>query len=114
MEISFHYPQIFNKLCHIDPWSQEKLSAPTPTWKEQAGSVVMTFEPSQFFEKQEPFFKFSEEPGQVAGHVTGQDEILVYCQQLRTAKELMDFFKSQTPRNLLQKPLKAASEAEKA
>jgi hypothetical protein len=69
-------------------WCEENQN-PMPCCKEQACCVILTIEPSQFFEKPQPFLRFSEESRQVTGHVTEQDKILIFCQQRRTAKELM-------------------------
>lgn len=72
---------------NILEWCKENQN-PSPIWSEQAGTVAITFLPSTFFLKdieQTP----TTNKDQSTGQVTGQDKILKFCEQPKTAKEIM-------------------------
>lgn len=98
--------EVFYRAGIIEQWGTGTLNIlewckinqnPPPIWEEQPNMVMVTFLPNTYFvqevEKEEHALVVNQEQitGQVTGQVTGQDKILEYCQQPRTAKEIMKF-----------------------
>jgi ATP-dependent DNA helicase RecG len=88
---------------NIIDWCKENKN-PIPSWEEQTGTVVVTFTPSTVFLDEQ---KESElVPGHDAGHVERQADILEFCAQPRTTKEIMGFLKLKHRETFYQKYLK--------
>jgi ATP-dependent DNA helicase RecG len=81
---------------NILEWCKENQN-PLPVWEEQPGAVMITFHPSTFFVEETKEIELANDvdqvtghvSGQVTGHVSGQDKILQFCEQPKTAKEIM-------------------------
>ncbi len=76
---------------NIIEWCKENKN-PQPSWEEQTGSVIITFLPSTSFLEEAGGALIAKEDhmtGQVTRQVTGQVKILEFCEQPRTAKEIM-------------------------